>query len=237
MDTPNTSIWDAIKRFLVSLIPQPAQGKRRRIDTRRLAPVFVIGLFIVVTISHEASYAGSFEKEGYEFVGWPYAIAMNLSILIAEYFTRWTTTRTWAWRAFYIVAIGSGLMNVAYIRPWELDGMDELFAWIYAILPTVIIIFLGFLSSSVGKLAGAQEARWKTQDEKADAFPCFCGKSFAGKRSLDAHTKTHANELRRERDSGTFDNVAGALRFLKDKYEADDELYPSAVSITRWIKE
>ena len=99
----------------------------------------------------------------------------------------------------------------------------------YALLPTIIIILLGFLLSNVTKLASAQEARWNKQKE----FECFCGGKFPSKASLDAHMKAHANEVRKERDNGTIENEFGALKYLKDKYEGKD--VPTVQTLKKWL--
>ena len=227
----NNNIREALRTVILSLIPKP-KSSRKRIDNRRFAPLFVIGLFVLVTISHEAFYAGSFEHEGFKVIGWPYAVGMNMSILIAEYFTRWSTTRKWAWAAFYVVSIGSGMMNVAYVRPWTVIGIDGFFAWIYAILPTVIIIFLGFLSSSVGKLASSQEARWERLQGK---YMCFCGEKFSSSISLKKHIASHVIEIYNDVESSQR-NAPAILKVLREMYP-DKENLPTISNINKIIRD
>lgn len=212
--------------------------RSRRIDARRFLPLFVIGLFIAVTITHEAYYAGSFEQEQYRLIGWSYAIAINLSILVTEYFTRWKTTRRWAWLAFCTATIGSGMMNIAYIRPWELVNVNSLFAWVYATLPTIIITLLGFLASNVSKLAGAQESRWRTQEERSiEKHVCFCGESFSRPIELAQHTREHIGEIQRAEEKKEFSGTLGAIEYLKRRYpNVDKEQLPDVNTIAKWRK-
>ncbi len=140
-----------------------------KVDWRRLFPYVAIILLMSVTISHEAKYAGSFEPPDLEYVGWPYAIAINLSIIISEFFVRWKTTRKWAWISFCVFTIMSGGMNSAWVRPWDLGGIDAFFAWSYALFPTLGIVSLGFLASSTAKLSDATEKRWENEYKKAKA--------------------------------------------------------------------
>lgn len=103
--------------------------------------------FMIVTVGHVAGYTGSFEQSGSEWLGWPYAIAVDASIAMCAYLTRWATTRRWAWIGYFAFVTASGALNVAYIDP-QVWG-----EWIYALFPTGAIALLGFLARDVELLA------------------------------------------------------------------------------------
>lgn len=219
------SIRDRIRGLILEFLDSLEWRKKRR-DSRRLYPLLTIALFIAVTITHEATYASSFEQAGFRFIGWPYAIAINISILVTEFFLQWKTTRRWAWIGFGISTIGSGMMNVAYVQPWL--RADAFFAWVYALLPTAIIVVLGFLSSGAGSLASRQEARWEKEDE-APRYDCFCGESFSKPIQLANHTKKHASEVRAMEGV----SAMGAIEKLRKLYPNGKD-YPSIPKILEW---
>jgi len=228
-DSPRVSIKDILGDITGSIL----SFRIRRIDNRRLWPLLVFFLLILVTISHEANYAASFEVESLQFMGWPYAIALNLAIFVAEYFMRWNATRRYAWITFVLASLGSGLTNVAYIHPWDISGSawNGFFAWIYALLPTLLIIAVGFLSSEVNKMATTQEKRWETQagkDEKK--YSCFCGSSFSKSIELAQHTRAHITELKSLNVS-----ALKSLQYLKEAYP-DTKEYPPIGKIKQWIE-
>lgn len=111
------------------------------LDRRQLASYAVIAGFMAVTVGHVAAYTGSFEPDGWRWLGWVYALAVDVGIIACAWMTQWKTTHL-AWPAYIILIIGSGLLNVAQVAPWKRD----LGAWIYAILPTVAQGLLGFLA-------------------------------------------------------------------------------------------
>ena len=86
-------------------------------DKRRIPILLVIGFFMLVTVSHIALYAGSFEPDGFSGFGWPYALAVEVSIIICAYFTKWQTTKLWAWVGYFAFVMASGVMNFGFIQP------------------------------------------------------------------------------------------------------------------------
>ena len=207
----------------------------KRIDTRRLWPLFVIVMIVSVTITHEAEYAGTFEIEGLENIGWRYAIAINLAILVGEFFTSWSTTRKFAWSVFIASTVGSGALNIAYIKPWNSTGPDMAFAWIYALLPTILIVLLGFLSSNVAKIAKTQEKKWEREAQAAldpKEYKCFCGEVFSTPIGLANHTKKHIAELR---DQPNIKNGVSVLVYLKNTYP-NVRYYPEITKLNEWAE-
>jgi len=204
----------------------------KRLDPRRFWPLIVFGLLILVTISHEASYAASFEIGSLEFMGWPYAIAINIAIFVSENFMRLSSVKNRALWVFIAATLGSGLMNVAYIHPWDIVGwQNQLFAWVYALLPTTLIVLVGWLSSGVNKIATSQEKRWETEANKEDSkYICFCDAGFDKPIQLANHTKQHTKELRELNVEKAID----ALGYLKSAYP-DAKKYPSIGKVRQWL--
>ena len=132
-------------------------------DIRYLAVALVIGTFMLVTIGHVANYAGSFEVNGWWWLGWPYAIGVDLAIVVCAWLTRWQRTRAWAWLGYFSFVIVSGLMNAAAIQPWLEPWPDWLFAWIYSLFPTTAIGLLGFLARQAEQVAERGKRRGKIQ--------------------------------------------------------------------------
>lgn len=116
------------------------------LDLRYLAVALVIVVFMAVTVGHVANYAGSFESSGWQWLGWPYALAVDAAIVICAWLTRWKTTRTWAWAGYFAFVAASGAMNAAAVQPWARSWPEWVFAWIYALFPTAAIGLLGFLA-------------------------------------------------------------------------------------------
>jgi hypothetical protein len=223
-----------LNQWLIDIFVDFKDRKMKRIDTRRVWPLLVIVLIVSVTITHEATYAGSFESDGYQFIGWPYALAINLAIIIGEYFIQWKSARIAAWATFIIATVGSGALNIAYVRPWEYSGFDALFAWVYALLPTVIIVCLGLLASRVAKIARTQEARWEREDEDTKAnYECFCGESFAKSIQLAGHSKKHIAELKQQPNIETGVN---ALVYFKQTYP-NSTFYPPIDQLNNWAND
>lgn len=110
----------------------------------------IVGLLMAVTVGHVAEFTGSLEPGGNRWLGWPYAIAVDLAIAACAWLTTWATTSTWAWVGYVLFVGASGAMNVAHVRPWE-RGADAIGAWIYAVFPTVAQALLGFLARDAGK--------------------------------------------------------------------------------------
>lgn len=220
--TEQRSIKQILHQWVVDILIDLRDKRIKKIDTRRVYPLLVILLIVLVTITHEATYAGSFESNGYEFIGWPYALAINLAIIVGEYFMQWKAARIAAWATFFLATFGSGALNIAYVRPWEYTGFDAAFAWVYALLPTIIIVCLGLLSSRVGKLARSQETRWEHEIEKEEkTYECFCGESFSKPIQLAGHTRSHIAELKQQ---DNIENGVQAMLYFKNKYNNSPEL-------------
>lgn len=135
------------------------------LDTRWLAVGAIIGVFMLVTVGHVAAYAGSFEADGWAWLGLPYALAVDAAIVVCAWMTRWKTTRTWAMFGYAAFVLASGAMNAAAVKPWAQPWPYEFFAaWTYALFPTAAIGLLGFLARQAevvaehGKKRGL--ARW-----------------------------------------------------------------------------
>ena len=109
-------------------------------DRRQIAAYAVIILFMAVTIGHVASYTGGFEPLGQEWLGFFYALAVDASIAVCAWLTRWKTTERWAWLGYVAFTIASGVLNIAHIAPRAIG------AWVYAVFPTLAIALLGFLA-------------------------------------------------------------------------------------------
>lgn len=133
-------------------------------DNRRRSLLIIIFLLMVVTVPHVAIYAGSFEPSGSSWLGWPYSLAVEASVIICAYFTKWQTTRLWAWVGYFGFVVASGIMNVGYIQP------DTFPAWTYALFPTAAISLLGFLYRQVDKLVQVAEAGKRPRAESAHPF-------------------------------------------------------------------
>jgi len=130
------------------------------LDVRYLAVALVIGTFMSVTVGHVANYAGSFEANGWWWLGWPYAIAVDLAIVICAWLTRWKSTRLLAWTGYITFALASGAMNAAAIKPWtQVSIVESVFAWVYALFPTAAIVLLGLLARDTEKVAEISKAR------------------------------------------------------------------------------
>lgn len=131
-------------------------------DNRRKFLIAIIATFMVVTVPHVAIYAGSFEPLDSFWLGWPYALAVEASIIACAYFTKWQTTRVVSWIGYFCFVAASGIMNVGYIEP------ETFPAWTYALFPTTATALLGFLYRQVDRLVQVTEASKRT---KADSTP------------------------------------------------------------------
>jgi hypothetical protein len=120
-------------------------------DKRRLVVIAVIAAFMVVPIAHVAAYTGSLERDGWQWVGWFYAVGVDASIAVCAWFTRWQTTRRPSVFGYVLFSLMDGAFNIGYIQPWEKD--TPVAAWAYAILPTAAVIVLGWLIRDVGKFS------------------------------------------------------------------------------------
>lgn len=227
------SIRSLLQEWIFEIISNFRLHRIRRIDTRRIWPLSVILLIVLVTITHEAKYAGDFEVIGLQFIGWFYAIAINMAIIVSEYFTQWKSTRKPAWIVFGIATVGSGALNIAYVKPWNNSGFDAVFAWIYSLLPTILIVFLGFLSSNVAKIARTQEARWEREstDDQTAEYECFCGEKFHKPIQLANHTKKHIAELKQ---NSHIESGVSALVYFKENYP-DAGNYPVMDKLNKWV--
>lgn len=137
----------------------------KKLDNRRKYILAIILTFMLVTVSHIANYAGSFEPDHFGWIGWPYAIAVEVSIIICAYFTKWVTTRRCAWTGYIIFVVASGLMNAGHIQP------TGPIAWSYALFPTVAIGLLGFLYRQVDKLVQPKERPAETKRKPMVKMP------------------------------------------------------------------
>jgi len=158
---------------------------------------------MAVTVAHVASYAGSFEPDGWRWVGWFYALAVDASIAVCAWLTRWKTTRVMAWVGFFAFTVASGALNIAQVRPWDF----ELFTWIYALFPTAAIALLGFLARDAELLAERSEKSRRRRSEQKDepeilpepapqagngskSATCpYCERSFATHQAVNAHLR------------------------------------------------
>ena len=130
-------------------------------DSRILVCTIIIIVFMAVTVGHVANYAGGFEADGWQVLGWPYALAVDAAIAACAWLTRWVTTRRWAWVGYFAFTLASGAMNAAAIEPWALPFPHSAFAWIYALFPTAAIGLLGFLAQKAGRVAELGKGRRK----------------------------------------------------------------------------
>jgi len=230
MNSEQLGVRQLLNQWVIDALINIKDHKIKRIDARRIPPLLVILIIVSVTITHEATYAGSFETNGFQFIGWPYAIAINLAIIIGEYFIQWKSSRIAAWATFIIATLGSGALNIAYIKPWEYSGFDAVFASIYSLLPTIIIVCLGLLSSRVGKIAKTQEARWERESDNEDQYECFCGEKFSKPIQLANHTKKHITELKQQPN---IINGVNALVYFKQTYP-NATYYPDMKKLNGW---
>jgi len=135
----------------------------------RLLLVLVVLAFMVVTVFHVQGYASSFEPEGRAWLATSYAVAVDASIVACALLTRYKLTRGWAWAGYFIFTAASGLMNAAAVQP------ATLYAWVYALFPTVSIGLLGFLARQTDALveaerkARAEAAKVAREDAEARA--------------------------------------------------------------------
>ena len=168
-----------------------------RIDRRQLAAYAVILAFMFVTVGHVASFTGSFEQPGFAWLGWPYALAVDCSIAVCAWLTRWKTTRVMAWLGYFTFVVASGTLNVAAVAPWAQAQM--LGAWVYALFPTLAIALLGFLARDTELLAqrsarskdrGVQQAQPETQVVVSQMHECgYCDRQFATSQGVSAHLR------------------------------------------------
>jgi hypothetical protein len=121
-------------------------------DNRRKSLIAIIFTFMIVTVPHVAIYAGSFEPPSSFWLGWPYSLAVEASIIVCAYFTKWQTTKVISWVGYFVFVVASGIMNVGYIQP------ETFPAWTYALFPTAAISLLGLLYRQVDKLVLIAEA-------------------------------------------------------------------------------
>ena len=166
------------------------------IDNRKKAIWTIIGLFMIVTTFHVAFYAASFEKEGGTALSWPYALGVDLAIIVCSYFTRWQITKAPAWTGYFVFTLMSGAMNIGWIKPgWDIAAIS------YAVFPTVAIALLGWLFRQVDKLTATSKPNVKVakaSQSVADAskseveptdFCEWCSKGFKNRFALSAHLR------------------------------------------------
>ena len=171
-------------------------------DRRRLAAYAVVVVFMVVTMGHVAAFTGSMEPEGWAWLGWPYALAVDASIAICAWLTRWKTTERWAWVGYLAFTVASGLLNVAQVRPGSQES--ALGAWVYALFPTFAIALLGFLArdaskfrvSSGGSAGSSADGPAREPVVAAQSvFVCDCTAEFGSQNALNAHRRWCAGAL------------------------------------------
>lgn len=169
-------------------------------DNRRKSLIAIIVTFMVVTVPHVAIYASSFEPPISFWLGWPYSLAVEASIIVCAYFTKWQTTKVISWVGYFVFVFASGIMNVGYIQP------ETFPAWTYALFPTAAISLLGLLYRQVDKLVLVAEAGKKTRSESAPVVSIEpaqatqeiaqathacdeCDREFSTKQALSAHKR------------------------------------------------
>jgi hypothetical protein len=181
--------------------------KNKKLDSRQIIPFVVIGLFMAVTIGHVAEYAGSFESDRWWILGIFYALAVDASIVVCSWFTRWTTTSLWAWIGYFAFTVASGGLNVAQVQPWTQENAGlQIGAWIYALFPTGSIALLGFLArdakllverSNRSRGTASQKSETETQERPQSeqdnghepASCAWCGESFDNVQGVSAHMR------------------------------------------------
>jgi len=186
-------------------------------DNRRKWIIGSMVPFGLVTIVHVTAYAASFEPSLWTaWLGLPYAVAVEMAIIVAAYFTRWEKTQRIAWAGYFAFVIASGLMNVGYLAPEFTLSVAAVAAWTYALFPTVAIALLGFLYRQVDSLVAGKEAKAARASETASdksetalriervqpaqlpepaALPVVtcnvCGVTFGNRYQLSAHKRVH----------------------------------------------
>lgn len=169
------------------------------IDNRKKAIWTIILLFMIVTTFHVAFYAASFEKEGSAALSWPYAIGVDLAVIVCSFFTRWQTTKAPAWTGYFTFTLMSGAMNIGWIKPgWDIAAIS------YAVFPTIAIALLGWLFRQVDKLTSikpnakaSQSVALPTQsvvdalknEIKLTHLCEYCHKGFGSRFALSAHLR------------------------------------------------
>jgi hypothetical protein len=180
---------------------------------RQTTTYIVIALLMAVTVGHAATYAGSFEPAGWAWLGWAYAIAVDLAIAVCAYYTRWKATRTWASAGYIAFVSASGVLNIAYIQPW----LHEPGAWVYALFPTVAQALLGFLARDAGKLTKRREtseAEVKLRDQLRELRKH--NKELAQRRALKDPTRADYDELCAGINGNAPTDARGVNRLLQD---------------------
>lgn len=123
---------------------------------RRWFPLVIAALFMIVTVGHEANFIGSFEPAGWAWLGLPFSLGVDLATFVSLYFTRWATTRTWAWRSYVVFVSASGVFNLAYLfgvaaesgrfgRGLVADAVLGIGVATVALFPPVAISVMGFV--------------------------------------------------------------------------------------------
>lgn len=136
------------------------EGAVKKIDRRQLLVIIVVALFMAVTVGHVASYTGSFEPAGWEWLGILYALAVDASIGVCALLTRWTTTKKWALRGYVVFTLADGIFNVGHVKPWATDV--PITAWVYALFPTASQALLGMLVRDAGAFRKKSDTDEKT---------------------------------------------------------------------------
>ena len=179
-------------------------------DRRQGAAYAVIGVFMMVTVGHVAAYCGSMEPQGWAWLGWPYALAVDGSIAVCAWLTRWETTKSWAWVGYFAFTAASGALNVAQVRPWAQEA--ALGAWVYAFFPTLAIALLGFLARDASKFRKRSKSSDGSGTDQAAPVPATasqgvvvceaCGKVCQSQNALNAHRRWCAGVLVNEEARG-----------------------------------
>lgn len=123
---------------------------------RRWLPIIIALLFQLVTIRHEAAYVGSYETPGWEWLGIPFSIGVDTATFISLFYTKWATTRKWAWISFVLFVAASAALNLAHIFDVAIAGdrfgqglLPDLVTGMgvatVALFPTAAIVVMGFL--------------------------------------------------------------------------------------------
>lgn len=116
-------------------------------DLRKLSVGIVIALFMIVTTFHVGFYAASFEQDTSAVLSWPFALAVDLAIIVCSFFTKYIVTSKPAWVGYFTFTLMSGAMNIGWVQPgWNIAAIS------YALFPTLAIALLGWLFRQVDKL-------------------------------------------------------------------------------------
>ena len=113
---------------------------------RQLWAYLAAALWMAVTTPRVALYAATFEREGSRALGWAYALALDVGVLVCMRLTGNQFTERLAWAGYGVGVAAAALMNAAHVRPWERTGWDAVGAWTYTVAPLAAQSALGFVA-------------------------------------------------------------------------------------------